>query len=110
MSDTMTINPGRLSDDDWAAIRVFVEQANREGAAVKLQTREVYLTPADVAKRLNMSRSTVLRRIADGELKAVKVGTHHKVAFTEFRRFSDEMLRRMARAIGPDIEADLLYG
>lgn len=108
VNDTMTINPGRLSDDDWAAIRAFVETANREGAAVKLQTREVYLTPAQVAKRLSMSRSTVLRRIADGELKAVKVGTHHKVPYTEFKRFSDEILRRMAVAIAPDIEAELL--
>ncbi|MDP9027828.1 MAG: helix-turn-helix domain-containing protein [Actinomycetota bacterium] len=107
MSDSLTINPGRLSDDDWAVIRAFVETANREGSAVKLQTREVYLTPAQVAKRLSMSRSTVLRRIASGDLKAVKVGTHHKVSFTDFKRFSDEILRRMAEATAPDIEVEL---
>ena len=30
------------------------------------------LTPADVAARLGMSRSTVLRRIADGDIEATR--------------------------------------
>jgi len=65
------------------------------------------LTPAEVAKSLGMSRSTVLRRIAEGDLKATKVGTHHRVPLAEFERYSHELVRRMAEASAEGIEAEL---
>lgn len=45
-----------------------------------------------------MSRSTVRRRIADGELKATKVGTHNRIPLAEYERFSRQLMRRMAAA------------
>ena len=51
--------------------------------------------------------ATVLRRIADGHLKAVKVGTHHRIPFGEYERFRDELFHRMAETIAPDVEAEL---
>jgi len=64
---------------------------------------------AEVAKRLGMSRTTVLRRIADGDLKATKVGTHHRIPLGEFERYSHELVRRMAEASAADIEAELSH-
>lgn len=52
-----------------------------------------------------MSRTTVSRRIADGDLKATKVGTHHRIPLAEFERYSHELMRRMTRASTADSEA-----
>lgn len=54
-----------------------------------------------------MSRSTVLRRIASGDLRATKVGTHHRIPLLEYQRYSYELVRRMAEVSAPDIEAEL---
>lgn len=107
MSSRMTINPARLSDDDWGRVRAFIDSAKQRGEVVDFSTRVELLTPAEVAARLGMSRSTVLRRIADGEIKATKVGTHHRIPLNEYERYSRELIRRMAEASAADIEAEL---
>lgn len=107
MSEPLTINPAHLSDEDWEAIRAFLKAAKEKGEVVDLAARVELLTPAEVAKRLGMSRSTVLRRIANGDLRATKVGTHHRVPLSEFERYNRELMRRMAEASAADIEAEL---
>lgn len=107
MSDSLTINPAHVSDDDWETIRAFLDAAKDRGEVVELSSRVELLTPAEVAKRLGMSRSTVLRRIADGDLKATKVGTHHRIPLGEFERYSHELMHRMAEASASDIDAEL---
>lgn len=107
MSESMTINPAHLSDEDWASLRAFLESAKARGEVVDLAARVELLTPAEVAKRLGMSRSTVLRRIAEGALVATKVGTHHRIPLAEFERYSHELMRRMAEASAADIEVEL---
>ncbi len=101
------IDPAQLSGDDWETIRAFLDAAKENGEVVELSSRVELLTPAVVAKRLGMSRSTVLRRIAGGELAAIKVGTHHRVPLAEFERYSHELMRRMAEASAADIDAEL---
>lgn len=103
----MTINPAHLSDDDWGRVRAFIDSAKQRGEVVDFSTRVELLTPADVAARLGMSRSTVLRRIADGEIKATKVGTHHRIPLNEYERYSRDLIKRMAEASAADIEAEL---
>lgn len=104
---TMTINPGRLSSDDWGRVQDFVDSARKRGEVVDLTARVEMLSPADVAERLGMSRSTVLRRIASGEIKATKVGTHHRIPFHEYERYSRALVRRAAEASAADIGAEL---
>lgn len=104
----MTVNPAHLSNDDWARVRAFLEAAKKRGEVVDFHTRVELLTPAEVAKRLGMSRSTVLRRIADGDIKATKIGTHHRISLNEYERYSRELMHRMAEASAADIEAELL--
>ena len=103
----MIVNPAHLSEDDWARMRTFLQSAEERGEVVELSARVELLTPADVAKRLGMSRSTVLRRIADGDLKATKVGTHHRIPLIEYERYSRELMRRMTEASASDIDAEL---
>jgi excisionase family DNA binding protein len=107
MSDTLTIDPAHVSDEDWKSLRAFFDAARERGEVVEFRTRLELLTPAEVARRLGMSRSTVLRRIADGDLRATKVGTHHRIPLGEFERYSHELVRRMAEASAEHIEADL---
>lgn len=107
MSGSLTINPAHLSDDDWETIRAFLNAAKGKGEVVEFSSRVELLTPAEVAKRLGMSRSTVVRRIADGDLEAMKVGTHHRIPLGEFERYSHELMRRMAETSASDIEAEL---
>jgi excisionase family DNA binding protein len=47
--------------------------------AVAILPLDQELTPNQVADMLNVSRSTVMRLIADGELAAHQVGSHHRV-------------------------------
>lgn len=107
MSDTLTINPANLSDTDWSAIQSFLNDAREAGAVVELSQRTDAMSPAEFARRLSMSRATVLRRIADGTIKATKVGTHHRIPEAEFQRFSHQQMVRMAEAMAPEIEAEL---
>lgn len=103
----MTVNPAHLSEDDWVRMRAFLESAKERGEVVEFSARVELLTPAAVANRLGMSRSTVLRRIADGDLKATKVGTHHRIPLIEYERYSRELMRKMAEASASDIDAEL---
>jgi len=107
MSDTISVNPAHLSDEDWERMRAFLDSARQRGEVVRLSTEVELLSPAEVGRRLSMSRTTIRRRIASGELKAIKVGTHHRITLAEFERFSHEMMLRMARASAADIEAEL---
>lgn len=107
MSDTMTVNPAHLSDDDWTRMRAFLDSAKQRGEVVHLSSEVELLSPAEVGRRLSMSRTTVRRRIASGELTAIKVGTHNRITLTEYERFSTEMMRRMAEATADDIATEL---
>lgn len=69
MSGSLTINPAHLSDDDLETIRAFLNAAKGKGEVVDFSTRVELLTPTEVAKRLGMSRSTVLRRDGGGLLQ-----------------------------------------
>ncbi len=110
MSDPLTINPAHLADGGWEAVRDFLETAKENGEVVQLTSRVGLLTPAEVAKRLGMSRTTVLRRIADGHLLATKVGSHHRIPFAEFERYSRELMRQMAEVSAEDIGNELRGG
>src|SRR5699024_12127729 len=105
--DRMTVDRAHLSNDDWERVRAFLASAKKRGEVVDFSTRLEFLTPAEVAKRLGMSRSTVLRRIADGDIKAAKVGTHHRIPLHEYERYSRELMRRMAEVRSEEHTSEL---
>src|SRR5690625_7547227 len=94
--ESMTVNPAHLSSDDWARVRAFLDSAKKRGEVVDFSSRVELLTPAEVARRLGMSRSTVLRRLADGGIQATKVGTHHCIPHNEYERSSAAPTRTVA--------------
>ncbi|MGH3439411.1 MAG: helix-turn-helix domain-containing protein [Sciscionella sp.] len=56
---------------------------------------------------LNISRATVSRRIAAGQIRTIKVGNRHRIPEPEFERFRDSFMQAMVDHYADDIEADL---
>lgn len=84
-----------------------MREAAAAGEVVELRTRLETLTPAEVADRLNLSRSTISRRIAAGEISTLKVGNRHRITTREFERFRDSLMHEMVEFYADDIESDL---
>lgn len=92
----------------WARLLVDqVRQAAASGQTVTVSAEERMLTPAEVRRRLNLHRSTVVRRILAVEIRAVKVGNRHRIPYSEFQRFRDSVLDTLARASASEVEAEL---
>ncbi|MDR1077688.1 MAG: excisionase family DNA-binding protein [Propionibacteriaceae bacterium] len=93
----------------WARdVLAFVSRAGAGGETVELNAKVETLTPAQAAERLGLSRATISRRIADGQLRAIKVGNRHRIPVTEYDRFRRSLLASMSQHYAADIETDLL--
>jgi len=88
----------------------FVRQASSEGKTVVVSTEVKTMTPEEIARGLNLSRSTVSRRIANGTIQSIKVGNRHQVPYPEFRRLWEEYIGKAIDASAEDIEAELFSG
>jgi excisionase family DNA binding protein len=75
---------------------------------VKISTP--YLTAAQAAASLNVSRSTVKGWVEPGRIAAERQGEHLHIAVREVERFSAERLRGIADADRPAILDDLFHG
>lgn len=92
----------------WAKTLVDrVREAAASGQTVTVTAEERMLTPEQMGHRLGVHRSTIARRILAGEIRAVKVGNRHRIPYSEFQRYREEMLDALARASAPDVEAEL---
>ena len=112
-TQVMTLAPDAIRDEPpggsiWEkALIEFVRGASEQGKTVVVSTEVATLTPEEVARGLNLSRSTVSRRIAGGAIKSVKVGNRHHVPYPEYRRLWDESTTKAVQASMDDIEAEL---
>jgi len=113
VTPVMTLAPEAVRSTDksaavWEkALIEFVHQASAEGKTVVVSTEVRTMTPEEVARGLNLSRSTVSRRIADGTIQSVKVGNRHHVPYPEFRRLWEGYMGKVVDASIDDIEAEL---
>lgn len=109
----MTLAPEAVQDAPsgesvWEkALIEFVRGASAEGKTIVVSTEVTTLTPDEVARGLNLSRSTVSRRITNGTIHSVKVGNRHHVPYPEYRRLWDESMTKATAASMEDIEAEL---
>jgi excisionase family DNA binding protein len=112
-TQVMTLQPGAVQDTApgesvWEkALIEFVRGASAEGKTVLVSTEVATMTPEEVARGLNVSRSTVSRRIKDGSIRSVKIGNRHHVPYPEYRRLWEESMGRLVDASMGDIEAEL---
>jgi excisionase family DNA binding protein len=92
----------------WARdVLSFVSQAGASGQTVELNSKVETLTPAQMADRIGISRATVARRIADGQIKVIKVGNRNRIPIAEYERFHDALMQEMVNHYADDIERDL---
>ena len=102
--------PDAQAQPEWVrAVLAYAKEAAEAGEVVSITRKPLMLTPAEAADRLGMSRPTISRRIAAGELRTVKVGNRHRIPIQEFERFRDSLFGSMIAQTSDDIEADL-YG
>lgn len=113
---SLTINPEdvravggtKTAQPDWLeAVAAYVRHAAAEGETVTLTSKRRMLTPEQVAELTGVSRSTVSRRIKNGELRAVKVGNRNRIPYEEFERYWREAMGDMVEALRDEIEDDL---
>ena len=75
--------------------------AERTTGAVVVPAKELFTT-TEVATMLGLSRPTLMKLIASGEIAHVKVGTHHRVpaqAVLEFQRARQARREQAAQAL-----------
>lgn len=100
--DTATIHPADVESDQfpqevsipvWAqrAIR-FIEAAARSGKTVTVTADEETLTPAQMAREIGISRASIQRRIASGEISSRSVGNRHRIPRREVERFRESFI------------------
>jgi excisionase family DNA binding protein len=112
-TQVMTLGPEAVRDTPagesvWEkALIAFVRDASAQGQTIVVSTEIATLIPEQVARGLNLSRSTVSRRIADGTITSVKIGNRHHVPYPEYRRLWDESMSAAVVASMDDIEAEL---
>jgi len=95
----------------WAKTLVDrVREAAASGQTVTVTAEERMLTPEQMARRLGIHRSTITRKILAGEIRALRVGNRHRVPYSEFLRYREDMLDRITRASAPDVDAELFDG
>jgi len=116
MRPPLTIEPDAAKDEvlrldvlpGWAAAVVdYVETAVKAGEVVSITSRPRVYTPAEAAERLGLSRATISRRIAAGEITTTKVGNRHRIAYDEVERFWESMTAEMIDFYAGDIAAEL---
>ena len=92
MSERLTIDPAHTTEAEWIALmRTHLSEAKSAGAVVDLVTRTETLTPAEAAKRLGVDRSTISRKIGNGDIATIRVGAHHRITRREFERYRDSL-------------------
>jgi excisionase family DNA binding protein len=92
------------SADDWVAtIRHHLEA----GEIAEVRFRRPFLTPAQLADSLGISRPAVMRRIALGELRTERHGNRHRIPMDEVDRFRRTYVREIAASSAADVGAEL---
>ncbi len=108
----LTLEPETLAapqaESGWITeLMQYLRRAAASGEVVTVSSKPKMMTPSEVAQGLMMSRSTVSRKIAAGEIKSVKVGNRHRIPYQEYRRVWEQTMRIVAKQSAADIEAEL---
>ncbi|MEW2459097.1 MULTISPECIES: helix-turn-helix domain-containing protein [Microbacterium] len=72
------------------------------GRIVTIDVQTPVMTPQQVARELGLSRTTVLRRIESGELRASKRGNRNVITVADFERFRAAYLGDLGTALADD--------
>jgi excisionase family DNA binding protein len=94
---------GDLGLPEWARNALeYISSAGRAGEAVSLVPDAVTFSPAQMAEQVGVSRASIQRRIAAGQIRCTKVGSRYRIPLTEVERFRHEFVREMAATLAND--------
>ncbi len=88
-------------------VMAYIDKAVAAGELVTVSSTPILLTPAQVARALGVSRPTISRRISNGTLKSVRVGSHHRIPYAELLRFWKEQMTELVSLQADDIWEEL---
>lgn len=77
---------------------MFILNQTAQGGRMSITTMPQELTTTVAAHILGISRPTLMKKIRDGELEAIKVGSHHRIKLAEVERFKEKR-RKEKRAL-----------
>ncbi|MDF2558595.1 MULTISPECIES: helix-turn-helix domain-containing protein [Microbacterium] len=72
------------------------------GKVITIDAKTPTMTPQQVAQELGLSRTTVLRKITSGALRASKRGNRNIIAVADFERFRAGYVRELGQAFADD--------
>ena len=88
---------------DWmTAFHRFVTLAAKTGRTVTVNAVTETYSPADAARLLGVSRSTVQRAIQNRTITTIQRGTYHRIPLAELRKLSAALMRDAAEAFADD--------
>jgi excisionase family DNA binding protein len=106
MYETLTVKPDEIARrpiEEWPpALINYIRTAAEAGEVLTLSAHLETMSPADVADRIGVSRPTIARRIASGEIKAIRVGNRNRIPVAEFERFRASYVQELAADLSND--------
>lgn len=92
-----------LALPSWARSALdFISNAGQSGEVVSLSAAEQTLTPAQMAAEVGISRASIQRRIAAGEIRCKKVGSRYRIPAREVQRFRHAFVQELASTLADD--------
>lgn len=102
---TLTVTPDMSAADLYSFVRKHLEA----GEHVQVIATEPFMTPAEAAATLNVSRPYVMARLKSGELRSNRKGNRHRIPVGEVERFRRLLVEDHWAAVASDVE-DELFG
>lgn len=93
---TLTLS-GNESQEIGDALSQVIQQvlhALAQGQRIEIQTSPQYLTTTMAARRIGISRPTLMKAIRSGELPAFKVGSHFRIRTGDAEVFRKTLLEK----------------
>lgn len=93
---TLTVS-GNESQEIGDALSQVIQQvlhALAQGQRIEIQTSPQYLTTTMAARRIGISRPTLMKAIRSGELPAFKVGSHFRIRIGDAEVFRKTLLEK----------------
>lgn len=80
-----------------------IEAHLRAGDRAVVRFEREAMTPEQMAASVGLSRTAIMRRIKNGEIRTERVGNRHRIPLAEVERFRDSYRRSMVAAVADEL-------
>jgi len=102
-----TVRASHSDDADWAEqLLAFIREAAEQDKTITVTAEERMYSPQQAADAVHVSRMTVQRRIDDGTIQAVKVGSHWRISESELHRWWNQVWSDTFAVMAEDIQVE----